>query len=332
MSSWPTDFASRSVSTGRSSIPRASPCRCSPCAPKDSHQRLPRRAAQISDRPDPPSQERLPRHLPHPPQLPHRKRVQEILLSAGRNDREAVRLPEIRRDLRQELVRRHAGGDGQPRLFPDRRLDLPRHLFRGAEQPLAPRDVEERLVDGERLDQGGEPAVDGEDRVGHLPVARHADGQEDPLRAEPLRRRRRHRRVDAGFARLVRCGRHDAATLVTAHDHRLSTELRAIEHLYRCVESVEIQVQDAPHRMVDVHFREARTFRQSGRGTRAAFMRTPPGDGRRRRPPPRAPPPSLGRSPSPRRSTSLPAPSGRTGGSAGTRKDRSSRSGRSRGR
>jgi len=126
-------------------------------------------------------------------------------------------------------------------------------IFRAAEQPLAPRGVEERLVDGERLDQWGEPAVDGEDRVGHLRVAGHADGQEDPLRAEPLRGRRRHRRVDPGFARLVRCGRHDAPALVTAHDHRLPTELRAIEDLDRGVERIEIQVQDAPYRRFDVH-------------------------------------------------------------------------------
>ena len=76
----------------------------------------------------------------------------------------------------------------------------------------------------------------------------------------------------------------------------------------------------------------ARTFSQSGRGARSRFMRTPPGDGCRRRPPHRAPPPSAEPFPPPRRSTSPPAPSCRTGGSAGTRKDRSSRSGRSRGK
>ena len=69
----------------------------------------------------------------------------------------------------------------------------------------------------------------------------------------------------------------------------------------------------------------ARTFSQSGRGARAGFTRTPAGDVRRRRRPPRGPPPSSGRSPSPGRSTSLPAPSGRTGGCAGTWKGRSSR-------
>ena len=217
-----------------------------PVRAERSHQRLPRRAAQIPDRPDPPSEELLLRHLPHPPQLPHGKRVEKRLLSSGGNDREAVRLPQIRRDLREELVRRNAGGNGQPRLFPDRRLDLARHFFRGAEQPLAPRDVEERLVDGERFDQRGEPAVDGEDRVGDLRIAGHADGQEDPLRAEPLRGRRRHRRMDPEFSRRVRSGRHDAATLVAAHDHRLPEEFRAIEDLHRGVERVQIQVQDAP--------------------------------------------------------------------------------------
>jgi len=166
-----------------------------------------------------PPQERLLRHLPHSPQLPHREWVQELLLLPRGDDREAVRLPEVRRDLREKLVPGHAGGNGQPRLFQHRRLDLARRRFRTPEEALAPRDVEERLVDGERLDQRGESPVDREDRVGTSLRSGTCGREGRPLRAEPLRGRRRHRRVDAESSRLVRCRRHDAATLVAADDH-----------------------------------------------------------------------------------------------------------------
>ena len=116
-----------------------------------------------------------------------------------------------------------------------------------AEQWPRPGDVEERLVDRDRLDLRREPAKDGHDVARRLLVAPAVDRQEHAVRAAPDRLAQRHRRVDAEPARLVARRRHDpAAARVAADDDRLAAQLRAVALLDGREERVEVDVEDRP--------------------------------------------------------------------------------------
>ena len=66
-------------------------------------------------------------YRPHPPHPADRKRVDGLLDRIGVDHGQAIGLVKIRRELGQELVRRHAHGGGQPELgfdaAPDRLCD-----------------------------------------------------------------------------------------------------------------------------------------------------------------------------------------------------------------
>ena len=103
-----------------------------------------------------------------------------------------------------------------------------------------PADVEERLVDRQALDERRrvvEHAVHG---LARLRVGGEPRPDDDRLRAEPLRLRAAHRRVDAVRLRLVARREHDAA----ADDHRAPPQARIVPLLDRREERVEIGVED----------------------------------------------------------------------------------------
>jgi hypothetical protein len=128
------------------------------------------------------------------------------------DDRKAARLFEIGGDLGEELA---VGKTDR-----DRDADLLFHAARELRQnpcgtvlvqPLGARQVEKRLVDGDRLHQGGEFAH----HLAHLfadpGVFLHVGLDDDGVRAGVERLEHRHRRPDTPNARDVATGRDHAA-------------------------------------------------------------------------------------------------------------------------
>ncbi len=89
-------------------------------------------------------------------------------------------------------------------------LDPPGDRRAVAEQGGRPGDVEERLVDRDRLDQRRVAPEDRHDVSAGDLVATTVDRQEHGVRAAAVRLAQRHRRVDPERARLVARRRHDA--------------------------------------------------------------------------------------------------------------------------
>ena len=84
-----------------------------------------------------------------------------------------------------------------------------------------PRDVDERLVDRQLLDERGDDREDRHHLVALLGVAIEPRRQEHAVRAGAAGAPRRHRGVDAERARFVARRAHDAPVPGTADDHRL---------------------------------------------------------------------------------------------------------------
>ena len=119
-----------------------------------------------------------------------------------------------------------------------------------------PRDVQEGLVDRDRLDERREPPQDRQDLLADPAVLAAVDRQEDPMRAERAGGPQRHRRVDAEDPRLVARGAHDAALVGPAatDDHGLAAELGPIALLDGREERVEVDVEDRPvDRRLEAH-------------------------------------------------------------------------------
>jgi hypothetical protein len=154
------------------------------------------------------------------------------------------RLGRLGGQLGDELRRGDADGAGELLLLPHGGPDGGRDRGAVPVEPTGPGDVEERLVEGQRLDERRERAEDGHDPPAHLGVvivvARHEDG----VRAEPLRLHRRHGGVDPEHARLVAGRRHHTTGARTAHDHRLAPQLGPAPLLDRRVERVHVDVED----------------------------------------------------------------------------------------
>ena len=127
--------------------------------------------------------------------------------------REPAGLVELGGDLGEQLGGTDADRAGEAELVPHRALDPPGDLLGWAEEPAAAADVEEGLVDRDRLDQVGVAPEDLEHLALGLDVGRHVDGQVDRLGADALGARDRHRRAHAAGARLVGGGADDATVL-----------------------------------------------------------------------------------------------------------------------
>ena len=87
------------------------------------------------------------------PQPAHRQRMQERQLAVGRHQQQAVGLGLLAGHLGEELGARDADGDRQPDLVTHPLAQPRADLHRRARHPAQPADVEERLVDRQRLDQ-----------------------------------------------------------------------------------------------------------------------------------------------------------------------------------
>ena len=189
---------------------------------------LARRPPELANRADAQRFEPGCRLLADTPDAADWQRVEDGLLPLLRDDDEAVRLLEIRGQFREEFIRRDADRGDEARLFADLRLELLGISARRLHQELHARDIEKRLVDGQRLDNGRVARKDREDRLRHRAVMRVVAFDKDALRAEPLRPHDWHRRVHAEPPRLVGAGRDDTAPGKPADNQRLPAILLMI--------------------------------------------------------------------------------------------------------
>ena len=172
--------------------------------------------------------------------------------NGSRNPSDAVRrhhehpvgLAVVGRELRDEL----RGGDADRARHADLALDvgpdLRRDLGRGSEQHRGARDVQERLVERDRLHERGVGAQDLAEPMGVGAVRLEVRRQEDDVGAQAPGPDRRHRGAHAVLPGLVgRRGDH-AARAGAADDDRLPGERRILQDLDGRVERVDVDVQD----------------------------------------------------------------------------------------
>jgi hypothetical protein len=179
-------------------------------------------------------------HPPHAPQGAHRQRVQERELPARADEEQPVGLGHRARHLGQELGRGDADGDREIKLVAHLAPQPSRDLQRGPRDGLQAPDIEERLVDRQRLDERRGPPEDLEHRPAGGGVGGEPRRDHDRLRAHHPRPAAAHRRPHPAGPRLVAGGQHDPAT----DDHRTAAQRRVIALFDRCVERVEVGVED----------------------------------------------------------------------------------------
>ena len=248
--SCPMLFSERSVSMPRGSRPQARSCsRAAPAAPTA---RV--RASSGTSATSPIGAQSEPLQLllrlaADAPERGHRLRVQE-----RRRSRPAAR-PAARRASRgsRRASRRTWSPPRRPSTqsglavdaLAQSRADLPG----GAEQSQGARDIEERLVDRERLDQRRDLAEQPHHlrRVVRVPLEVRLE--HDRLRAAAQRHGHRHRRVDAVLAGLVGGGGDDRTQRPVPDDDRLADQLGMLEQLDGGEERVHVHVQDVGGRV-----------------------------------------------------------------------------------
>ena len=168
------------------------------------------------------------------------QRVEELAFALGRDEQQAVRLRRVARHLRQRLRPRDADRDRQPDLLADVAPQTRRDLARRPLDPLEPADVEERLVDRQRLHLRARLLEDLEHRLACRDVRREARLDRDQVRAELARFPPAHGGANAERARLVGGGQDDAAT----DDHRPPAQALVVALVDGGEERVEVRVED----------------------------------------------------------------------------------------
>ena len=174
---------------------------------------------------------------------------QEALDALRRDHRQAVGLAPARRDLGEELVRRHARRRGEAGLLVDSPLQFasqPR--WQAASPQLFSVTSRYASSSDSGSTSGVHVAQDRHDLRRHRLVLVEVRPHDDQLRAKPHRARHRHRRAHAELARLVARRRHHAAPLgAAAHRHRPAAQRGIVALLHRGVEGVHVQMDNAPH-------------------------------------------------------------------------------------
>ena len=155
--SWEIDFSAWSGVTARASSPWARRQSRSPRLPKRRMQRLAVAGAQVGDGADALGLERAHGGAADAPDDRDRLAGEEVGGLGAADQREAARLVEVGGDLGEELVVGEADRDGEAELALDAGLQAgEQDRRRGAVQALGAGEVEEGLVERERLDQRGE--------------------------------------------------------------------------------------------------------------------------------------------------------------------------------
>ena len=166
--------------------------------------------------------------------------VEEVELLARLDREEAVGLRLGGGDLREELGAGDPDGEREADVGEHVRPQLAGDLRGRPEQVLRTPDVEERLVDRDRLDERGDVAEAREDGVARLRVGLHPGLDHDRLGTQHPGLPTVHRRADPAALRLVATGEHDAAP----HDDGAAPEARLVALLDGRVERVEVGVED----------------------------------------------------------------------------------------
>ena len=245
VSSAPMLFASRSGITGRGSMAFA----CSHSSRPDGPSRrtsasgsLRARCRRRSRAPSSPGARALFGPTPHSRE--HGQGRQERRAAAGRHLDLAVRLGQVRRDLRDQLHLGDAGRRGQ--------ADLVRRCAR-AGAGRCPR--ARRTAPATRSRPGtprrataarpaASPRPGCRTRARWPPRRRRAAAARRPRRAPAQRARHRHRAAHAERPHLVRRRQHHAAAGVAADDHRPAAQGRVVALLDGRVERVHVHVDD----------------------------------------------------------------------------------------
>ena len=204
------------------------------------HERRLLEAGDLADGHEPLGVEPLGGDAPDTPEPLDGQRMEEVELGLRRHDEKPVGLGNAARHLGQELRPRHPDGDREADLLEDRAPQPRRDLGWRAGNALEASHVEERLVDGQSLDERRGVLEHAVDRLAGFRVDRHARRNDDRVGAEPARLPSAHRREDAVRLRLVARREHDAS----ADDHGPPAQARVVPLLDRREERVEIGVED----------------------------------------------------------------------------------------
>ena len=113
----------------------------------------------------------------------HRQRCEERLNLVWPHDRQSVGLAKIGCDLGHQLVGRNADTDSEASLLQHPAADVLGDCGCAGKVTEMIADVEEGLVQRQRLDEGCVVAIDGEDLLRLLPVAFELRAKEDRVRA-----------------------------------------------------------------------------------------------------------------------------------------------------
>ena len=183
----------------------------------------------------------------------HRQRVEEGELLPRRHHDDAppgtraspvgARLGRLGGELGHELGGRHPHRRAQTEVVVDARPDARRDRERLAEEPPGAGHIEERFVQGDALDEGGERPEHLVDATAVVAVQVVTTGEEHRLRAQPPGPRRGHRRVHAARARLIGARGDDPPIPCPPHDHGHPRQRRVVQHLHRRVERVHVDVE-----------------------------------------------------------------------------------------
>ena len=154
----PTDFRSQSFETASSSIPRAFRYSSWPHFPNHAVSEGELDAPEVGHGPDPLAVEHGLALRADPRNHPDPERIEEALHVLGPHDGQAIRLPEVRGDLRHELVRPDADRAGQPLALEDLRLESSGMGFAALHRAEG-RQIHVGLVDARPLERVGPRAM-----------------------------------------------------------------------------------------------------------------------------------------------------------------------------
>ena len=170
----------------------------------------------------------------------------EVGGAVGMDGVQPVRLAVVGRYLGEEFVVGDSGGGDEAQFLTDFPLDGLGDVDGEGNAFFVLRDVEERLVEGERLHDVGVLVENLVDLGRHFLVDLEAGRHEDESGAQAEGADRRHGGVDSETAGLVAGGGHDSPPLRAADGDGLAAVLGVVALLDGGVEGVHVDVYDFP--------------------------------------------------------------------------------------
>ena len=203
--------------------------------------------SEVRPRADTQEMHTLCRSTPHTPEGFDGKLGDEVQRLRRMDRAEPVGLARVGSNLREELIVRHTRRSRQPQLLADAATDLTGYLYGHRLPDLVLRHIEERLIEGNRLDDIGIVVEDAVNGSRGFAVAIEVHRHEDELRAELACLRPRHRRAHPEAPSFVARSTDHSTRLHSAHGNRQPPKLGMVVLLYRGVEGIHIDVYDLAH-------------------------------------------------------------------------------------